>query len=389
MRLAEALSESCVQHWFQRVKRRRVYLSFFRSWLRWLWRLQDEQEKKRGSPGYVPRVPEELLHVRLPSELLEFQENAEGRLKYAILDLIQDYVQEKGGTYTSMVVRLSNIRSFWRKNRVEIPEAVDWEPEPTREPTQGQLDVPKVREIVMHSNLRDQAVFLTMFQGMMDKERFTRFNRKYAEALVTHLKSRDLGEPFRIDFMSGRKRNRRAFPTYIYKDSLKAWETYFNRIRGWPKPDEPIALDKAGKAITKSAISDAFDTVAKELRIKPKNPTRDIGFRSGVAPHEAFRDVVRTLVQTARKKKFDPIVAELFMGHSIDRYNYVKMMEQQPEYVLENAKILSEYLNIMSSETTYENKSLWKAQMEAMEAKLTILSKMVQAMREERKRDLA
>jgi hypothetical protein len=36
------------------------------------------------------------------------------------------------------------------------------------------------------------------------------------------------------------------------------------------------------------------------------------------------------------------------MGHSIDPYNYNKFTELEPEYVIENAKIAAEYLNIIT-----------------------------------------
>ena len=83
------------------------------------------------------------------------------------------------------------------------------------------------------------------------------------------------------------------------------------------------------------------------MKLKPERQ-KDKGFRTGVACHEAFRDVTRSLLQTAKKKSFDMTCAEFWMGHSIDPYNYNKFAELHPEYVLENGKIASEYLNILS-----------------------------------------
>lgn len=84
--------------------------------------------------------------------------------------------------------------------------------------------------------------------------------------------------------------------------------------------------------------------------------THEKGRRTGVSPHEAFRDVVRSLLQTATKKGFDPLCAEFWMGHRVDPYNYNKFSELEPEYVLENAKIAAEYLNILSGTTPAENR---------------------------------
>jgi len=75
--------------------------SCWNTWIHWL----HEQ------PGYETATPESLL---------AFQENAKGRERYVLLDLIEDHVQQKGGTYVSMVVRLSRLRNFFLHNRVEI-----------------------------------------------------------------------------------------------------------------------------------------------------------------------------------------------------------------------------------------------------------------------------
>ena len=79
-----------------------------------------------------------------------------------------------------------------------------------------------------------------------------------------------------------------------------------------------------------------------------------------MAPHEAFRDVVRSHMQTAKKKGFDTLCGDFWMGHRIDPFNYNKFTKNEPEYVLENAKIAAEYLNIISvpsgSQETQEQK---------------------------------
>jgi hypothetical protein len=249
---------------------------------------------------------------------------------------------------------------FFLKNRVKMPSTRDWEPQPTREPTKGRLDVDKVVEIIKHSKIREQAIFLTMFQSLMDLERFVQFNRKYAGPLVEHIKAGKFDEPFRIDYASGRKRNKQAFHTFIHRDALQAWKDYFERIRGYPKPAEPIALEQYEHEVSKSSIRHAFITVAEQLRIRPRRKgTRDISNRTGAAPHEAFRDVVRTMLRTrAKKDGFDLEVAEYWMGHRIDKYNYDKFAELEPEYDTEHAKIASKYLNVISNSQAQETSEI-------------------------------
>jgi hypothetical protein len=322
------MQEECVRNWLNRVcpETRPSYFSSFRDWLLFLWRLPAWSGKR-------------------PSELLEWQENAKGRDRFILFDLMIQRVEEKGGTYNGMKGRLSHLRSFFHHNRVELPGLGGWKPRPTKEPAQGHLTVPQVTEIITHASLRDTAIFLTMFQSLMDLERFDQFNKKYAAALVDHLKHKSLDEPFRIDFRTGRKKNERGFYTYIHHDALQAWLNYFERERGWPKEDEPIAITMFGRAPRKPTIRGNFTRIARKLKLRHR---RKKGERTGVSPHEAFRDVVRSMLQTAKKSGFDTTCAEYWMGHSIDPYNYNKFTELEPDYVIENAKIASEYLNIIT-----------------------------------------
>jgi hypothetical protein len=264
--LEASLAEEVVRRWLHRLDEdtRSSYFYNFREWLLWLWRI----------PQWSGRTP---------TELLDWQENAKGRQRRILLDLMIDYVDEKGGTYTGMKSRLSHLRSFFLNNGVELPATGAWDPKPTQEPTKGALTPEKVREIITHANLRNTAIFLTMFQSLMDLERFNTFNRKYSLPLATHLKERGVDEPFRIDFLAGRKRNRRSYYTFIYRDALTAWKNYFDRERGWPKREgEALALTPAGTPLKKEAIRAAFVTLARALKLRPKTTG---GRPSGVAPH--------------------------------------------------------------------------------------------------------
>jgi hypothetical protein len=205
---------------------------------------------------------------------------------------------------------------------------------------------------------------LTMLQGMMDEARFVKFNCSAAEQLVDRLRNKDLATPFRVDFLSGRKRNRRAFHTNIYHDALAAWKKYFDQERGWPKPGQPIAVTRYGPQVSRQSIRDSFDTIAIKLHYKPK-PGHDPAKRTGVGPHEAFRDVVKSRLQTAKKKGFDMTCTDFWMGHRIDPYNYNKFTELEPEYLAEQARIAADYLNIITgpaalegTETSRQNEQL-------------------------------
>jgi hypothetical protein len=296
--LDTAMREECIRKWLSKRKSWSMSFYFFRTFLLWLW-----------------KIPE--WNGKMPHELLDFQDKAIGRDRHILVDLIEEHTQERGGTYNTMVQRASILRMFFVKNHVEIPKTLGWQPQPTKESVPGMLNLDSVREIIVRSDLRGRAVFLTMFQGMMDLERFTYFNTRYAEKLVTHLKTKSLTDSFRIDFLAGRKRNRRPYYTFIYHDALKAWHNYFEKDRSWPTPGEALALTLDHvRPIGKIAISDYFNTVARRLKIKPPKVSgaRYAGIRTGIAVHEAFRDVSRSLLQKATQKNFDITCAEFFMA---------------------------------------------------------------------------
>lgn len=296
----------------------------------------------RGQSGWADVAPEGLL---------EFQEKAVGRERYALLNLIQKHVKEVGGTRFGMQSRYSAIRSFFLHNRVELPKD-NWDPGAgTREPTRGKLTVDSIRRIIQAATLRDRAILLTLFQGLIDQERFCHFNVKQGGALVRHLKTCGVEKPFRIDFMKGRKRNHKPFFTFIGRDALEAWLEYFEKERGWPGPGEPLAVSSRGgkRPLSKQGLRLAFDTLCRRYKLKQRSPKGgDTSYRSGVNLHE-FRDVARSHLQTAKRDGLDEKTVEFMMGHLVDPLNYLKFAELQPDYVEENYKIVEKYLNIIST----------------------------------------
>lgn len=306
---------------------RYYYKVIFNDWLKWL--------KARGWPDPTPEG------------LVAFQERAAGRERYRLLDLIGEYVSERGGTYRSMRTRYCVLRSFFLHNRVDLPRE-RFEPRPTRAPAEGRLTVEAVREIVVASPLRYKCVYLTVWMGLMDLERFQRFNLSYAERLVGHLRARGPRAPLRVNFMAGRKRNHEPFYTFIGRDALEAWLKYFEQERGWPKPGEPLALNRAGEALMKNTIRSFHRLLLERIGFLNKRRRGSRASRYGLNIHE-FRDVARSLLEKAKEKGFNTTCAEFWMGHAIDALNYNKFYKLDPDYVERQYRIAEEYLNIVSN----------------------------------------
>jgi hypothetical protein len=117
-----AMGERCIQEWLGSLglDRRRSCSYEFRAWLRWVWR----------QPGYAGIMP---------SQMLDFQDSAQGRAKHELPRLMKRYAQEKGGTYGGIFDRLAKVRSFFIRSNISLPPLGGWQATPTREPTSGKL----------------------------------------------------------------------------------------------------------------------------------------------------------------------------------------------------------------------------------------------------------
>ena len=281
-----------------------------------------------------------------PELLLERQENSNGKGHYEVLDLIQRYVREKGGTRRSMILRYQVLRSFFLHHRCDLPRDTFDPGAGTRPSVQGSLTVEKIKRIIESAGIRDRAIFLSIWQAMLDKERFMQFNKSSAESLVAHLKEKGVEKPFRIDFRFGRKRNYQPYFTFLGHDALSAWKEYFEKERGYPKKGEPLAITRDKTGVTKALLRSVFQTLALRAGLKKNRNQTKIG----VTIHE-FRDVARSTLQLAKRDGFDETCAEFWMGHKIDPLGYNKFTALSPEYVTENYRIAEAYLNIMSGST--------------------------------------
>lgn len=109
--LEAALAEPCVKHWLSQLNEetRRGYLCDLRQFLEWLW----------GRPEWSRKTP---------TDLLAWQDQAKGRERFVLVDFMIEFIQAKGGTYSSMITQYSHLRTFFTHNRVELPGTGNWRP---------------------------------------------------------------------------------------------------------------------------------------------------------------------------------------------------------------------------------------------------------------------
>jgi hypothetical protein len=273
--------------------------------------------------------------------MVVFQKNAVGDDRYRIVDLLVEYVRERGGTYRGMRTRYTTVRSFFLHSRAELPR-VPVRFTPTRDAAVGRLNLDVLRVLVQAAGLRNRAIYLTLFQGLMDQKRFTEFNRRGFE-LAEHVRRVGVETPFRVDFLRGRKGNARPFNTWIGRDALEAWRLYFDRERGWPNPGEAAALDGDGKPLGRVALRASHRYLLRKLRFV--TGYGDKSTRYGYNLHE-LRDLARSILEKARADGFNPQSAEYWMGHTVDPLYYNKVWKLDPEYNLAQYRIAEKYLSL-------------------------------------------
>ena len=323
-------SDSAVKKWLDNyaVEGHRNRLSYLRDFLR-----------------YVHSKPE--FKDATPLSLVEFQRAAGKDNQYKILDLLQGYINQKVGTHKTLTTRYSVVCSFFERNRAALP-GESFRIKATRDPIKSKLSIDVIKNLVSAADLDLRAVYLTLFQGISDQERFREFNLKAGPALADHLKTKGVDEPFFFEY-PGRKQSKGKlyFYSFIGRDALTAWKTYFERIRGWPKEGEAVVIDRNGKPLSKWAISIRHLRLLEKLNYIKREKGGGGATRHGYGLHE-FRDVAITLLHLqAKKDGFDEDCAQFWMGHVTDRNGYNKFYQDR-EHVLNNYRIAEKYLNLIS-----------------------------------------
>jgi len=282
-----------------------------------------------------------------PSALLEFQRRAKREEReFELLDKLQEYLLQKKGTHKSLQLRYSKVRTFFKRNRVPLPDD-DFKIKARLAPVPDLMSVDVVRGVVSVADLGLKAFYLTLWLGLMDQERFTVFNKKYGYELGRHVEFKGVEDPFLCEF-AGRKmsRNKTVFYTFIGRDALAAWREYFERIRGYPKEGEAaLVSQKFKRPYDKSSLSRKHLRLLARLNYVKLDGRKFGGYGYGL---HNFRDAARTLLHLDGKRDgLDLECVEYWMGHVTDPNQYDKFYRDR-NYTLSQYRIAEKYLNIVS-----------------------------------------
>jgi len=319
------MSES-VKHYFSRLKpkTRPVTESIMNNFFSWL----EENSERFGS--------------MTPDELIEYQKENKD---YKLLDSIQHWIRDNDHLRSKTTQRYySAVTSFFAHNRVPLPADPMYNtPESDTPPVSGNLELGEIIQLIEASNPMYRAVITSMVQGIMGASEFEYWNFHGLESLRTQLENEV--HPIKVEFPSGRKHNPDPFYTFIGKDAINEIKRYFKTR---PENDEYIFITRFKNPLTADTLRKYWNFKIKALNIVTpvKGAKHPRAVRYGKSPHE-IRDTMRS---RWRLSGCDAEVAEFFMGHSLDAYNYDKSPKHYEEWFREQYMKAEPWLNILSED---------------------------------------
>jgi integrase len=290
-----------------------------------------------------------ILKGLTPSELVAYPNRDEVEL------ILEDYINEKleqGLRYSTLMSYYARIRGFFRDALKPLPTSLSF---PNRiksrvevEKVENNLSPIFIRRVLDGMRQAPKTAVLCMFQGCMDRARFTYWNETGYTDLMKQL---DAGEDvIKISF-KGRKKNSNKFYTFIGRDSIEALKDYIkgDRIRDRAKSKdskEYIFYTTRGTKMGGNQVADVWiNAVKRHIEVDP-NPSRSTRYGTGL---HNLRDVFSTTLNKVDNLK--TWVIEFFMGHVVDSNGYNQAMNDVG-YMRSQYKIGEPHLNLFSDETT-------------------------------------
>ncbi len=271
-----------------------------------------------------------------PDELVAWQRGHAG--DYGLLDVVQDYIRPKEGTFEYKKRCYGAIRSFFLHNRCELPRDASFRVQGTRPGVRGSFDVDTFRRVLAACNPLYRCIFICMFQGGLGVEELLNMDRLGYEYVSGQVDERFI----RVD-LPGRKKlkYRKPYYTFLGMDAISALKVWFKER---PKRSgNRVFVSQFNEAINYNSMQNYWLRKLDSLGIIDKKRNGNSGNRYGKNLHE-IRDLFRT---RWHKSGADPLVAEFCMGHEVDPLGYNKAMEDV-EYVRSEYRKAERWLNVLT-----------------------------------------
>lgn len=308
--------------------------------------------------------------------------------KYEVLNEIQAFVNSlEGLRWKSKMNAYTGILSFFAHNRVPLPDDPSFKVHSAVPKTQRMIKITHLLELIGLSVQPYRSMILVKWMSLQDTEGLNYINLNHAGTIVNAL--REGNEVCRLD-MPGRKqsKNRNPYFTFIGKDALDSLRDYFDRLRGWPKPTEPVWLygfqkhnpSAANNAVTKIAFIHYWSRLLRKAGLIPKKPGKRTD-RYGFNAHNT-RDLAITKLEPVVGLKRNSV--EFWTGHEIDKNGYLDLYMKQ-DYVLQQYLLAQPELNIISNleKVVVQDNPETVARIAASEAKTLALTKMMESLQKQ------
>jgi len=302
---------------------------------------------------------------KTPGELLELQKAASTRTddkeRFAVTDLVQNYIRRIQGRRGYKVVQYSTVKSWFRFHRRKLPDDYDKDfvrsLKSDRPSVSTKLTTDVLRDALtkVRNDPRRRSMILVQFQSFSGVKELMLVNRHYGFLIAERIKAGEA--PIELEMKWQRKTHTKAWFTFIGKAAVEALKEYFERERAWPKPGEPIWYSNRGKRdpLTVEAYCQMWARLMASLGYRPPLPRKASGGgpwnRYGVGAHN-MRDLAISQSQAAIGKTlrpqgtcFNPESAEYFSGHDIDELHYRQLHDLNPNYRREQYRIVERYID--------------------------------------------
>ncbi len=158
---------------------------------KWQRKLIDKYESKRSvfrSWLWWTKDNEPELYALLPDGLIEYQKRVRGTdEEFRIVDAIEGWLYENGGTYNTLRSYRSVIRSFFIHNRTELPKDPTSRLKPTRISQVAMFNINEIRAIYSSSSPMIRAVMMSLIMGGMGCDELLYWNKTGYDSLVSQL----------------------------------------------------------------------------------------------------------------------------------------------------------------------------------------------------------
>ena len=328
----------------------------------------------RTFAGYYSQFYPFLQRLGMPpDEFVVWAKNPEN--EDAVLDAIKTHVLAIRRRHATMQLAHASIRSFLIHNRVTLPRDATLNIRARLPPVERQLTIPQIRELVGLAVQPWRSMILMKWGSLSDNQGLIDISQNHGGTLVKALQEK--ADICKLS-MPGRKkkRNLQGFYTFAHPEALASLREYFDRIRGWPKPKDPVWVYDSklhkGKAVKVRGFEEAWLRLLRHAKYIPDERTHDPGNRYGFGVHNT-RDLAISELCTV--PGFNVMCADFMAGHDIDPLKYKEFYKTKPQYLEDQYRLAVPNLNLLSGATADPKET---AELRDKVAELEVAVKMLQ-----------